>query len=124
MILDAGALIAVARHDRKTIARLLAAQEEGDDLKTHPMVVAQVWRDGRGRQATLARLLRAVEIVIIDDELGRRSGELLGRARMSDPIDAAVVLIATDGEAIVTSDPDDLEHLARAAKRYVVIVRC
>ena len=124
MILDAGALIAVARHDRATMARLLAAHEEGDDLKTHPMVVAQVWRDRGARQATLARLLRAVKIVTIDDELGRRSGELLGKAKMSDPIDAAVVLIATAGEAIVTSDPDDLGRLARAAGRHVVIIRC
>ena len=124
MILDAGALIAVTRGDRRTIARLLAAHEEGDQLTCHPMVVAQVWRGSGGRQATLARFLRAVEIVTIDDELGRRSGELLGKAKTADPIDAAVVLIASEGEAIVTSDPDDLEHLARAARRQVIIVRC
>lgn len=123
MILDAGALIAFARDDRKTVACLLAALQEGDELKTHPMVVAQVWRAGRGPQATLARLLRAVRVVTIDDDLGRRSGELLGKAKLSDPIDAAVVLIASEGEAIVTSDPDDLGRLARAAGRHVVILR-
>lgn len=124
MILDAGALIAVTRGDRKTIARLLVVHEEGEALRTHPLVVAQVWRDRGARQAVLARFLRAVEVVAIDDDLGRRSGELLGKARTSDPIDAAVVLIATDGEAIMTSDPDDLAHLARAAGRDVLIVRC
>ncbi len=124
MILDAGALIAIAHDDREMIARLLAVHDEGDALATHPMIVAQVWREGGGRQATLARFLRAVAVMTIDDDLGRRSGELLGKARTSDPIDAAVVLIATDGEAIVTSDPDDLGHLARTAGRTVVIVRC
>ena len=124
MILDAGALIAVGRNDRAMIARLVAAEQEGDDLSTHPMVVAQVWRDHRGRQAPLARLLRAVEIVSIYDDLGRRCGELLGKARTTDPIDAAVVLIATDGEAVVTSDPDDILHLARAANRRILVVRC
>ena len=124
MILDAGALIAVTRDDRKTIARLLVAHDEGDDLKTHAMVVAQVWRDRGGRQAALARFLRSVEIVAIDDELGRRSGELLGKAGTADPIDAAVVLIARAGEAILTSDPADLAHLARVAGRAVIIVRC
>lgn len=123
MILDAGALIAITKGDRRMIARLLAAHDEEQDLKTHPMVVAQVWRDGR-RQAELARLLRGSIVVDLDDELGRRAGELLGNAKTSDPIDAAVVLIADDGEPIVTSDADDIRHLARVAKRRVVIVAC
>lgn len=124
MILDAGALIAVSRNDRAMIARLVAAEEADEALTTHPMVVAQVWRDHRGRQVPLARLLRGVEIVSIDDDLGRRCGELIGRARTSDPIDAAVVLIAADGESVVTSDPDDLLQLARFAKRRIFVIRC
>jgi len=124
MILDAGALIAVSRNDRAMIARLVVAEQEGDELTTHPMVVAQVWRDHRGRQALLARFLRGIQIVSIDDDLGRRCSELLGTARASDPIDAAVVLIATDGEPVVTSDPDDILHLARFAKRRILVIRC
>ena len=124
MILDAGALIAVSRNDRAMIARLFAAEEEGEELTTHPMVVAQVWRDHRGRPAPLARLLRGVQIVCIDDDLGRQCGELIRRARKSDPIDAAVVLIAADGEAVVTSDPDDILQLARFAKRRILVIRC
>ncbi|HEY5922010.1 MAG TPA: hypothetical protein VIV11_10090 [Kofleriaceae bacterium] len=123
MMLDAGALIAIGKNDRRMIARLLAASEEEEELRSHPMVVAQAWRDGR-RQALLARLLRGVAIVPLDDDLGRRAGELLGKARMSDPIDAAVVLIAQDGEAVVTSDAEDIQHLARVAKRRLVIVAC
>lgn len=124
MILDAGALIAVSRNDRATIARLVAAEQDSDELVTHPMVVAQVWRDHRGRQAPLARLLRGVRIVSIDDDLGRRCGELLGKAGTSDPIDAAVVLIAADGESVVTSDPDDIRHLAECARRRILVVGC
>jgi len=124
MILDAGALIAFSRNARAMLARLVAAEQEGDDLTTHPMLVAQVWRDHRGRQALLARLLRSVKIVAIDDDLGYRCGELLGKARTSDPIDAAVVLIATDGESVVTSDPEDILHLARCAQRKLFVIRC
>ena len=124
MILDAGALIAVDRNDRAMVTRLLAAQREDDELRTHPMVVAQVWRDPRGRQAVLGGLLRSVEVVPIDDTLGRQCGELLGSAASSDPIDAAVVLIARDGEAVITSDPDDLRQLARSAQRNALIVGC
>jgi predicted nucleic acid-binding protein len=122
VILDAGALIAVARGERAMIARLLVARDEDERLATHPMVVAQVWRDDRGRQATLARFLRSVTVIPLDDALGRRCGELLAKAGTSDPIGAAVVLLARDGETIVTSDPGDLRHLARAAKRRVLIV--
>jgi predicted nucleic acid-binding protein len=123
LILDSGALIAIGRNDRKALARVLAAYEEEEPLRTHAMVVAQVWRDGR-KQALLARLLRSVEVVQIDEDLGRKAGELVGRARTSDPIDAAVVLIAGDREVVLTSDPHDIRHLARAAKRDVIVVHC
>lgn len=123
MILDAGALIAVGRNDRAMIARLVVAEQEDEEVSTHPMVIAQVWRAG-GRQALLARLLRGVQIIDLDEALGRRCGELLGKAGTTDPIDAAVVLIASDGESIVTSDPDDIAHLARAARRKIIVVRC
>jgi hypothetical protein len=83
-----------------------------------------VWRDAGGRQALLARLLRSVVVVSIDEALGRRAGELLGRSNHTDPIDAAVVLIARDGEVVLTSDPDDLRPLAEAAGRSIPIVSC
>jgi hypothetical protein len=38
-------------------------------------------------------------------------------------IDAALVLLARDDDHIITSDPDDLEPLARAAGHHVEIVR-
>src|SRR5262245_28954087 len=105
------------------IARLLAAYEEGEELRTHAMVVGQAWRDGR-RQAMLARLLHGTTIVAIDESLGRRSGELLAKAKTSDPIDGAIVLVARDGESVVTGDADDLQRLARVARRRVLIVPC
>jgi hypothetical protein len=124
MILDAGALVAVDRGRREMMARLLAAQLEGDELRTHAMIVAQVWRDPGGHQALLARLLRSIEVIPIDEALGRRAGELLGRSNRSDPIDAAVVLIARDGEVLLTGDPGDLRPLAEAAGRSIHIVPC
>jgi hypothetical protein len=123
MILDAGALIAVSRDERRMIARLLAAYEAGEGLRTHPLVLAQAWRDGR-RQASLARFLRSVDVEVLDEMVGRRTGELLAKSKTADPIDAALVVIAQDGEAIVTSDPDDLGHLVRAARRRLLVVSC
>ena len=89
---------------------------------THGGVVAQVWRGGAGRQANLSKLLGAIEIVALDGHLGRRAGALLGRARRSDAIDAAVVLLAMDGDTILTSDTGDLRPLAVAATVHVDIV--
>ena len=124
LILDAGALIGVDRNDHFVLWQLRAAQEEGLELRTNPMVVAQVWRDRPGRQANLARLLQAVKVLPIQDQDGREAGTLLGRSGTADPIDATVVLLADTGDRILTSDPDDLTVLAEAAKSGAVIVAC
>jgi hypothetical protein len=123
VILDAGALVAVDRGDRRMLARLLAAHTNGDTLVTNAMVVAQAWRDDR-RQAVLARFLRGVEVRSIDEATGRAAGRLLGMTGSSDPVDAALVLLATRGDRIVTSDPRDLSILAEAAGLEVTIVPC
>ena len=124
LILDAGALVGVDRNDRAVLARLAAAQRNGLELRTNPMVVAQVWRDRRGRQASLARLLQAVKVQPVHDEDGREAGALLGQTGTADPIDATVVLLANPGDRILTSDPDDLTRLAEAAKCRAVVVAC
>jgi hypothetical protein len=122
LILDAGALIAVERGDRDTVALLKRELEDGRVPATHGGVVGQVWRGGSGRQAPIARLLAATEVHPLDDELGRRVGVLLERAKENDVIDAAIVLIAQDGDTILTSDSRDLTTLAAQAGKQVDIV--
>ena len=124
LVLDAGALVAVDRGDRPMIARLAVAQQHGLELRSNTMVVAQVWRDRQGRQASLARLLRAVDVRAISYEDGRQAGVLLGQAGTADPVDATVVLLARPGDRILTSDPGDLTRLASAAGNSAVIVAC
>ena len=124
LVLDAGALIAVDRDDRPMMARLAVAQRHGLELRSNAMVVAQVWRDRQGRQASLARLLRAVDVRAISHEDGRQAGVLLGQAGTTDPVDATVVLLARPGDRILTSDPDDLTRLASTAGNSAVIVAC
>ena len=89
---------------------------------THGGVIGQVWRGG-ARQASLARLLPGLEVRPLDEVFGKRVGVLLGVARKADVVDAAVVLLADDGDEIYTSDPGDLRVLARAAGRQVDLVR-
>ena len=79
---------------------------------------------GRGsRQALLAKAMDALDVRNIDERLGRAAGELLGITRTTDVIDAALVLLADDGDQILSSDIDDLETLAQAARRYVELLR-
>jgi hypothetical protein len=70
----------------------------------------------------MALALGGIDIRPLDEELGKRSGELLARARKSDVIDAAVILLATDGDIIATSDSNDLRPLARSAGKAIEFV--
>jgi glycine/D-amino acid oxidase-like deaminating enzyme len=124
LILDAGALIGVDRNDHFVLWQLRAAQEDGLQLRTNPMVVAQVWRDRGGRQANLARLLQAVDVRPVRDQDGRAAGVLLGRAGTADPVDATVALLAEAGDLILTSDPVDLTKLTEAAGCRATVVSC
>jgi hypothetical protein len=124
LVLDAGALVAVDRDDRAMIARLRVAERNGLELRSNAIVVAQVWRDPQGRQVSLARLLRAVDVRAVNHQDGRDAGVLLAKAGTSDPVDATVVLLAVAGDRILTSDPDDLGRLAAAAGSRPVIVAC
>jgi DNA-binding transcriptional MocR family regulator len=124
LVLDAGALVAVDRDDRAMIARLRAAEKQGLELRSNAMVVAQAWRDRLGRQAGLARLLRAVDVRPVAHSDGRAAGVLMAAAGTADAIDATVVLLAGPGDRILTSDPGDLTRLAAAGASRPMIIAC
>ena len=118
LVLDAGALIALDRGDKRMIALLQRALVQGRAFRVPVGVVGQVWRDGRF-QVTLARFLRSEEVAIIplDEQLARSCGELCAASNSPDVIDASVVIIARERrDPIVTSDPNDLRRLDPAAQ--------
>jgi hypothetical protein len=121
LVLDSGALVALERNERAMWVRLKSALAEHDLPVTHAGVLGQVWRGGP-RQARLSQALRGIDVQALDEDLGRPAGQLLAVAGLSDVIDAAVVLLATDGDDIVTSDRDDLEQLAAASGRHVELL--
>lgn len=122
MVLDAGALIALDRNERAMWVRLKALQDAGEVPVTHGGVIGQVWRGGP-RQARLAMALAGVEVRPLDERLGRAAGELMGETHTSDVVDAALVLLAADGDEIVTLDRADIEMLVGATHRHVELVR-
>ena len=118
LVLDAGALIALDRGDKRMIALLQRALAQRRVFRVPAGVVGQAWRDGRV-QASLARFLRSEEVAIIalDEQLARSCGELCGAAGSSDIVDASVVILAREQrDPIVTSDPNDLRRLDPTAQ--------
>jgi hypothetical protein len=118
IVLDAGALIALDRGDKRMIALLDRALAQGRAFRVPAGIVGQAWRDGRV-QVTLARFLRGaeVEILPLDEQLARSCGELCGAANSSDIIDASVVILARERrDPIITSDPNDLRRLDPTAQ--------
>ena len=116
--LDAGALIALDRGDKRMIALLDRALTQGRVFRVPSGVVGQAWRNGRV-QVTLARFLRAIEVEIVplDGHLARSCGELCAAANLPDVIDASVVILARERrDPIITSDPNDLRRLDPGAQ--------
>ena len=123
LVLDSGALIALERNDRAMWRRLKAAHMGGQIPVSHGGVVGQAWRGQGPRQALLVKALAGIDVRALDETLGRAAGELLGVARRRDVVDAALVRLARDGDHILTSDPDDIEPLARALGVHIEIIR-
>ena len=114
LILDSGAVIALARGDQRARAFLARALELGVQVEIPVVVVAETIRGGP-RDAPVHRVLKAVGSVPVAREAhGRTAGRLLGAARSTGTVDALVVAQAVEGGGahILTGDREDLEGLA------------
>jgi len=113
LVLDAGALIAFERGERKIEVLVRQAIHRSVAIVVPAAVVGQVWRDGR-KQARLARLLAKPEVTVValDDTSARACGQLCGLRHTNDVVDASVAMCALARKApVATSDPKDLARL-------------
>lgn len=122
LVLDSGALLALERGDKAVWKRYKSAVLSKSVPVSHGGVVGQVWRDGGPRQARLEQALQMVDVRPLDDALGRKAGVLLSSTSTKDVIDAALVLLAQDGDEIVTTDPGDIALLADHADLHVDVL--
>jgi predicted nucleic acid-binding protein len=122
IVLDAGALIAIDRDDRRVAALIQIARRSGGVLVTPSPVVTQAWRKP-ARQALLARSLKTVDIRPVDEFMARRGGELLGESGLDDAVDAYVALLANPGDQVLTSDVDDIKLLLNARDVKAIVVK-
>jgi len=111
---DAGGLIALERNDRRVTAMVRTAIELGAPITIPATALAQVIRNP-SRQARLARLIRhtVTRIAALDGQDATEVGMLLARTGTADIADAHVAVCASRaGQAVLTSDPDDLRTIA------------
>jgi hypothetical protein len=60
----------------------------------------------------------------VSESDGRTAGVLLSKSKTDDAVDAIVALLARTGDRVLTSDPNDLKRLLRAAGIAAVVVPC
>lgn len=111
--LDAGALIALERDDRKVLVLLARARETGARVTVPATALAQVVR-APARQVRLARLVRqpTTDVVALGRVDATSVGRLLAASGTTDIVDAHVVICARRADQhVATSDPDDLRAL-------------
>ncbi len=114
LILDSGAVIALARGDARARAFVARALELQAQVEIPVVVLAETVRGGP-RDAPVNRVLKAVGSVAEAREVhGRIAGQLLGAARSAETMDALVLAHAVEagGAHVLTGDRDDLERLA------------
>ena len=111
LTLDAGALIAAERGDRRFWALWERAILRDLEITVPANVIAQVYRGARS--AVVAKLLKACVVEVVDARLAMAVGVASVRAGVRDVVDVSVVVgAAARRDHIVTSDCEDLARIA------------
>ena len=119
---DAGGLIALDRNDRRVLTLIARAAERGMRITIPATALSQAIRNP-ARQPRLSRLIRQVgtDLIPLDGPDATAVGLLLARTRTADVVDAHVAICAQRaGQAVVTSDADDLRRIAPELQLVVV----
>jgi predicted nucleic acid-binding protein len=121
VVYDAAVLIDADKNQRRAWAEHKVRLELGIIPIVPAPVVAQVSRSSQ--QAQLRRFLTGCEVVALDEKGAHEAGRLMGIAKTSDVVDAAVVATALRRNAtILTSDSRDIEQLLGTSARKVPVV--
>ena len=111
--LDAGALVALDRDDRRVVVLLARAREAAAQVTVPASALAHAIRQPDG-QVRLARLVRqpTTDVVGLDRVDATHVGRLLAASGTADVVDAHVVICARRAQQqVVSSDPSDPSDL-------------
>jgi hypothetical protein len=123
VVLDSGALSGAAAGQFGVRAELTLAEQLGVEAHVSGVTLTETLR-GHPRDARIHAVLAGIGQEPVTPELGRTAGELLGRTRRDDTIDAIVAVTAqTLGNRVrlLTGDPDDLEALTSDMANVTVV---
>ena len=121
VVYDAAVLVAADKNERRAWAEHKARLEFGVVPLVPAPVVAQVSRSPR--QAQLRRFLTGCVVVPLGESEAHQAGQLLGRTRTADVVDAVVVTVALREQAVIlTGDPDDIGRLVSVSGREIPVV--
>ena len=108
---DTGARIALSRGDKRMRAVLVAEQERRAVITVPAVVVAEWWR-AESRRSRL--ILERVDVEPVSERLAKIAGEAMASVPGATAVDAIVMASAAQrGDAVLTSDLEDLERLRR-----------
>jgi predicted nucleic acid-binding protein len=111
LTLDAGALIAYERAAPEMVKILQLAFDRSVTPTVPAVVLAEVWR-GDAKDARVAQLLKWCVVEALDESRARAAGELRRSTAGAGAVDACVAVgVRERGDAIATSDPDDMRRL-------------
>ena len=106
---DAGALIAGERRNPEMWDLHDEIVAQGIKPVVPAGVLAQVWRDGSGRQTLLTKMLKQCRVEPLGENLAKQVGAASHKTGSSDVVDISVVVSAMGrGDRIVTSDETDI----------------
>ena len=109
-------LIALERRKAGALALLRACRLSRAKVTIPAAVVTEWWRGAH------PALLDCGALEALTPELAKVAGMLLATTRKANAVDAIVVASAAQrGDLIVTSDPDDLDELARHVENVDVV---
>lgn len=110
LTLDTGALIALERRDRRTLALVDDVKGRGFKVTVSTIVVSEWWRGQSGR---MERLLRTLAIEPLSLRLAQIVGDALSLYQDAPGLADTIVMAsaAQRGDVVLTSDFDDLQML-------------
>lgn len=107
---DTGALIALERRGQRARQVLERATEQKVRIIVPAAVITEWWR---GRSDIRERILAAVRVEPLSDQLAKLAGEAIAAVKGATPIDAIVMASAAQrGDVVYTADVSDLHRLA------------
>ena len=122
ILLDAEGLSKAADAHPVVRAFILAAELSHTPVVVSAVTLAETLR-GHRRDARVHGVLGGCRIEPVSTEVGRAAGELLGRTKRKDTVDAVVAVTAAKlpgSVRVLTSDPADLRALTEEFPRVTI----